>query len=145
MKDHQAITTACGAHGTALISNEGKLFMFGNLEDDVTDKSTGGWSFLKYCTITSSVAALCVANLLLSQLLLWQFTMSNEYLSGFHLGGRKHSSPLSGFHLGGRKHPSPLSGFHLGGRKHPSPLSGFHLGGRKHPSPLLKCSLHGWR
>lgn len=41
LKDHQIVSSACGTLGTALISNEGKLFMFGNLDEDLTDKSTG--------------------------------------------------------------------------------------------------------
>ena len=32
---------ACGGHATAMVSRDGKLFMFGSLEDDLVDKATG--------------------------------------------------------------------------------------------------------
>ena len=34
---------ACGGHATALITREGKLYMFGSLEEDLVDKSSGEW------------------------------------------------------------------------------------------------------
>ena len=32
---------ACGGHATAMVSRDGKLYMFGSLEDDLVDKSSG--------------------------------------------------------------------------------------------------------
>lgn len=32
---------ACGGHATAMITRDGKLYMFGSLEEDVVDKSSG--------------------------------------------------------------------------------------------------------
>lgn len=32
---------ACGGHATAMLTQDGKLYMFGSLEDDLVDKSTG--------------------------------------------------------------------------------------------------------
>ena len=41
IKDHEIVSCACGPHTSALISRDGKLFMFGLPEDDLVDKSTG--------------------------------------------------------------------------------------------------------
>ena len=41
LKDHHIVGGACGAHATCFISKDGKVFMFGNLDDDLLDKSTG--------------------------------------------------------------------------------------------------------
>lgn len=41
LKDHVVISCAASQHCTALVSEEGKLFMFGNVEEDVVDKTTG--------------------------------------------------------------------------------------------------------
>ena len=40
VKDH-IITGACGGHAICLISKEGKVFMFGELDENLTDKSSG--------------------------------------------------------------------------------------------------------
>ena len=32
---------ACGGHATGMVTRDGKLYMFGSLEDDLVDKSTG--------------------------------------------------------------------------------------------------------
>ena len=41
LKEHEVVSSACGAHATAMVTKDGKLFMFGSLEDELTDKSTG--------------------------------------------------------------------------------------------------------
>ena len=41
LKEQEIVSSACGAHATAIVSRDGKLFMFGSLEDDITEKSTG--------------------------------------------------------------------------------------------------------
>jgi len=41
VKDQKIVTSACSTHASALVTSEGKLFMFGNLDEDLTDKSTG--------------------------------------------------------------------------------------------------------
>lgn len=41
LKDQHIVNGACGAHATCLISKDGKVFMFGNLDDELLDKSTG--------------------------------------------------------------------------------------------------------
>ena len=41
LKDYHIIKTACGTHTSAMISKDGKLFMFGNLDEDLTDKTSG--------------------------------------------------------------------------------------------------------
>lgn len=41
VKDHHIVSGACGAHATCLISKDGKVFMFGNLDEDLLDKNTG--------------------------------------------------------------------------------------------------------
>lgn len=41
VKDHEIRSCACGPHTTAMISKDGKLFMFGSLEDDIVDKTSG--------------------------------------------------------------------------------------------------------
>ena len=40
MKDH-IVGGACGTHASCLISKDGKVFMFGHLDEDLTDKNTG--------------------------------------------------------------------------------------------------------
>ena len=32
---------ACGGHATAMVTRDGKLYMFGSLEDDLVDKTSG--------------------------------------------------------------------------------------------------------
>ena len=41
LKDQHIVSGACGAHTTCLVSKDGKVFMFGYLEDDILDKTTG--------------------------------------------------------------------------------------------------------
>jgi len=41
LKEQEIVSVACGAHTTAMISKDGKLFMFGSLEDDLVDSSSG--------------------------------------------------------------------------------------------------------
>ena len=41
LKDQEVVGGACGSHATAIVTKDGKLFMFGSLEDDLVDKSTG--------------------------------------------------------------------------------------------------------
>ena len=41
LKEQEVVSSACGSHATAMVTKDGKLFMFGSLEDDLTDKSTG--------------------------------------------------------------------------------------------------------
>ena len=41
LKDQEVESTACGSHATAVVSKEGKLLMFGDLEEELVDKSTG--------------------------------------------------------------------------------------------------------
>ena len=41
LKDQQIVSGACGTHTMSLISKDGKVFMFGNIEKDIIDKSTG--------------------------------------------------------------------------------------------------------
>lgn len=41
LKEQEVVSSACGAHATAMVSKDGKVFMFGNLEEDLTDKSSG--------------------------------------------------------------------------------------------------------
>ena len=41
LKDHHIVKTACGTHASAMISKDGKLFMFGSLDEDLTEKSSG--------------------------------------------------------------------------------------------------------
>ncbi|XP_011407139.1 PREDICTED: E3 ubiquitin-protein ligase MYCBP2-like, partial [Amphimedon queenslandica] len=41
LKDQEITSCACGPHTTAFIGKDGKLFMFGALEDDLVDKTTG--------------------------------------------------------------------------------------------------------
>jgi len=40
LKEQEIVSVACGAHTTAMISKDGKLFMFGSLEDDLVDSSS---------------------------------------------------------------------------------------------------------
>lgn len=37
---------ACGGHATAMLTRDGKLYMFGSLDDDIVDKSTGGCGYM---------------------------------------------------------------------------------------------------
>ena len=41
LKDQEVVGVVCGTHSTAMISQDGKLFMFGSLEDDLVDSSSG--------------------------------------------------------------------------------------------------------
>ena len=41
VKDHQILSCAANTHCSALVTNDGKLFLFGNIEDDIVDKSSG--------------------------------------------------------------------------------------------------------
>lgn len=41
LKEQEVMSSACGAHATAMVSKDGKLFMFGSLEEELTDKSSG--------------------------------------------------------------------------------------------------------
>lgn len=41
LKDHHIVKVACGTHTSAMISKDGKLFMFGSLDEDLTEKSSG--------------------------------------------------------------------------------------------------------
>lgn len=41
LKDQHIVGGACGTHATCLISKDGKVFMFGNLDEGILDKSTG--------------------------------------------------------------------------------------------------------
>ncbi len=41
LKDQEVVSSACGAHATAMITKDGKVCMFGNLEEDLTDKASG--------------------------------------------------------------------------------------------------------
>lgn len=41
LKDHHIVKTACGTHASAMVSKDGKLFMFGSLDEDLTEKSSG--------------------------------------------------------------------------------------------------------
>ena len=40
---------ACGGHATAMVSRDGKLYMFGSLEDDLVDKSSGECVAKMFC------------------------------------------------------------------------------------------------
>ncbi|KAL5460457.1 hypothetical protein EMCRGX_G033908 [Ephydatia muelleri] len=39
MKDQEVAFTACGGHSSALVTRDGKLYLFGGFDEDVTDKS----------------------------------------------------------------------------------------------------------
>ena len=41
LKDQEIARCACGPQSSAVISKDGKLFMFGSLEEDLVDKNTG--------------------------------------------------------------------------------------------------------
>lgn len=41
LKDQQVLSCAASTHCSAVVTSEGKLFMFGNMEEDIIDKSTG--------------------------------------------------------------------------------------------------------
>ena len=41
LKDHHIVKTACGTHASAMVSKDGKLFMFGSLDEDLIEKSSG--------------------------------------------------------------------------------------------------------
>ncbi len=41
LKDQEVVSSACGSHATAMVTKDGKVFMFGSLEEEVTDKSSG--------------------------------------------------------------------------------------------------------
>ena len=41
LKDHEVDYTACGPHCSAIITKDGKLYMFGSVEEDLVDKSSG--------------------------------------------------------------------------------------------------------
>lgn len=45
LKEQEVVNCACGGHASAVVTKDGKMFMFGSLEDDLTDKSSGdaGW------------------------------------------------------------------------------------------------------
>ena len=45
LKDQEVVGGACGSHATAIVSKDGKMFLFGSLEDDLVDKTTGGVGF----------------------------------------------------------------------------------------------------
>ena len=45
LKDHHIVSGACGAHATCLISREGSVFMFGNLDEDIVE-STGKYMWI---------------------------------------------------------------------------------------------------
>ena len=55
LKDQGVVSSACGGHATAMASKDGKLHMFGNLEEELVDKSSGqrasGRSFLQITVI----------------------------------------------------------------------------------------------
>ena len=36
------VSSACGAHATAMVTKDGQLHMFGSLEEELVDKATGG-------------------------------------------------------------------------------------------------------
>ena len=50
LKDQEIAKCACGPHSSAVISKDGKLFMFGSLEEDLVDKSTGTGRMQTYYT-----------------------------------------------------------------------------------------------
>ena len=41
LSKHEVTGCACGAHATAVVTRDGKLYMFGSLEEDLVDKSSG--------------------------------------------------------------------------------------------------------
>ena len=41
MKDKQIASCACGTQLSAIIDKEGKMYLFGQVEDDLVDKQTG--------------------------------------------------------------------------------------------------------
>ena len=48
MSKQEVCWCACGGHATAMLTRDGKLHMFGSLEDDLVDKSTGGCGYTFY-------------------------------------------------------------------------------------------------
>ena len=41
MKDKEVASCACGTHVSALVDKEGKMYMFGQIEEELIDKQTG--------------------------------------------------------------------------------------------------------
>ena len=41
LKDHEVDYTVCGLHCSAIITKDGKLYMYGSVEEDLVDKSSG--------------------------------------------------------------------------------------------------------
>ena len=71
LKDVEVVSSACGSHATALITQDGKLYMFGTFEDDITDKSTG---VCVPCTFTCALhiehyCAVCISIIIMNLLL----------------------------------------------------------------------------
>ena len=60
LKDHIVVSSACGAHATAMVTKDGKLHMFGSLEAGLVDRSTGEccqwyrWVMTFRCTVELS-------------------------------------------------------------------------------------------
>ena len=42
LKDKEVTGCACGTHLSAIVDKEGKMYLFGQLEEDLVDKQTGG-------------------------------------------------------------------------------------------------------
>ena len=41
LKDQHIVNGACGAHAACLVAKDGKVYMFGNQDEDFIDKNTG--------------------------------------------------------------------------------------------------------
>ena len=41
LKDQEVAFSACGAHSSALVTRDGKLYLFGSSDEDITDKGGG--------------------------------------------------------------------------------------------------------
>ena len=46
LSKQEVCACACGGHATAMVTRDGKLYMFGSLEEDLVDKASGEWARL---------------------------------------------------------------------------------------------------
>ena len=59
MKDQEVAFTACGGHSSALVTRDGKLYLFGGFDEDVTDKS-GVYVCVCVCVCMCVYVRVCV-------------------------------------------------------------------------------------